>query len=63
MNEFDEKAVYEKFQKFPFFRAWQEGKLSRRLFRENMGAFKDDFSGEGISPEEYKWVFDRELAK
>lgn len=57
----DEVALYEKLRKYPFFRAWQDGKLSRELFQENMEVFKQDFFSDGISPGEYVWVLEREI--
>ncbi len=54
--------VYERLSKYPFFRAWKEGRLSKELFLENMDAFRGDFfHEEGITPEQYQKIIDIEL--
>ncbi len=63
MNSYDIDALYKKLQQYPFFRTWQKGKLSEKLFRQNMEAFKDDFKNEGISEDELKWVLEEEVSK
>ncbi len=54
--------IYGRLNKYPFFRAWKEGRLSKELFLENMQAFRSDFfHEEGITPEQYRKVIDTEL--
>jgi len=60
----DDDRIDKILTQYPFFRAWQEGKLSRKLFAQNMDAFKQQFlEDEGLTPEEFQYVVRRETAK
>lgn len=50
--------------KYPFYRKWKEGKLSQKIFVDNLKAFKKQLiKDEGLTPAEFHFVLERETSK
>ncbi len=63
-GEYDEKKIEDILTKYPFYRKWKSGKLSKKLFLENMEGFREDFiTIEFLRPEEIDKIIKKELKK
>lgn len=55
------EEIRKKLMRYPFYKKWTGGNLKKKLFIDNMNAFKEQIiQDEGITREEFAMVFERE---